>query len=181
MIQQKFSIIYADPPWNYYAGGNRNASRYYNCMSTEEICRLPVCDLAADDCALFLWSTMPCLPDALQVITAWGFKYCTVAFNWFKQNRKKASPFFGLGNWTRANTEICLLATKGHIKRKHNNVPQVIIEPIREHSRKPDITRKRIVELMGDLPRVELFARQHIPGWHVWGNEIASIIALEAS
>jgi len=176
---RKFSIIYADPPWHYWAGGKHNASKHYPCMKTPDICKLPIQNIAADDCVLFMWATMPMLPDALQVIKAWGFSYSTVAFNWIKQNRKHANLFFGLGNWTRANSEICLLATRGKISRKNNKVPQVIIEPLREHSRKPDITRQRIVELMGDLPRVELFARQKKPGWEVWGNQITSTIHLQ--
>ena len=122
------------------------------------------------------WATFPQLKEALQLIKAWGFIYKSVAFVWLKQNRKSPTWFYGLGFWTRGNAEICLLATKGHPKRQSNKVHQFIISPVEQHSKKPDITREKILALMGDLPRIELFARQHTPGWDVWGNEIKSDI-----
>ena len=122
------------------------------------------------------WATFPQLKEALQLIKAWGFTYKSVAFVWLKQNRKSPTWFYGLGFWTRGNAEICLLATKGHPKRQSNKVHQFIISPVEQHSKKPDITREKILALMGDLPRIELFARQHTPGWDVWGNEIKSDI-----
>lgn len=121
---------------------------------------MPVRELAAADCTLFLWVTFPVLPETFDVIKAWGFTYKTVAFCWVKRNPKSPGWFFGMGNWTRANAEICLLATKGNPKRKAADVPQLIVAPREEHSKKPDETRDRIVRLMGDLPRVELFARR---------------------
>ena len=129
-------------------------------------------ELAAKDCALFLWITFPCLCEALEVLTAWGFSYKTVAFVWVKQNRRNDDLFTGMGYWTRANAEICILATKGHPKRVDAGVRQVILSHIEEHSKKPDEARERIVRLMGDIPRVELFARQSPEGWDVWGNEV---------
>ena len=126
----------------------------------------------AKDCALFLWITFPCLCEALEVLTAWGFSYKTVAFVWVKQNRKNDDLFTGMGYWPRANAEICILATKGHPKRVDAGVRQVILSHIEEHSKKPDEARERIVRLMGDLPRVDLFARQSPEGWDVWGNEV---------
>ena len=141
-------------------------------MSIESISALPVSSLTDNDAILFLWVTLPLLPEALNVIRAWGFIYKTAAFVWIKQNKKSASLFWGLGHWTRANAEICLLATKGHPKRFSAKVHQVIISPVEEHSKKPDVIRKKIVELAGNLPRVELFARQATPGWDVWGNEV---------
>ena len=95
---------------------------------------------------------------------------------WLKKNRKADSWFYGLGFWTRANAEVCLLATRGHPKRQAANIHQFIISPIEAHSKKPDETRDKIVALMGDLPRVELFARQTPPGWDVWGNEVQSTL-----
>lgn len=127
---------------------------------------------------LFLWATFPQLPAALRVISAWGFKYKTVAFLWLKKNRKADSWFFGLGFWTRGNAEVCLLATRGHPKRQSSKIHQFIISPIEAHSKKPDIVRDKIVELAGDVPRIELFARQTTPGWDVWGNEVTSSITL---
>ena len=114
-----------------------------------------------------MWATFPQLPEALRLINAWGFQYKSVAFVWLKKNRKSESWFYGLGFWTRGNAEVCLLATRGHPKRQAANVHQFIIAPIQEHSRKPDEARDKIVALMGDVPRVELFARQSPPGWDV--------------
>ena len=116
--------------------------------------------------------------EALRLIRAWGFRYKTVAFVWLKRNRKSPSWFYGMGYWTRSNAEICLLATKGKPKRQSAGVHQFIISPIEQHSKKPDEARDKILALMGDLPRVELFARQKTPGWDAWGNEIASDITL---
>lgn len=173
---KKYSIIYADPPWAYRTyskkGQGRSAESHYPTMCIEDIKALPVGELAAKDCALFLWITFPCLCEALEVLTAWGFSYKTVAFVWVKQNRKNDDLFTGMGYWTRANAEICILATKGHPKRVDAGVRQVILSHIEEHSKKPDEARERIVRLMGDLPRVELFARQSPEGWDVWGNEV---------
>lgn len=143
-------------------------------MSMDEIKALPVGDLADKDCVLFLWVTFPMLRDAWGVIDAWGFKFKTVAFVWIKLNRKADSLFTGLGFWTRSNAEICLLATKGHPKRQAKNIHQVIVSHVEEHSKKPDEARQRIEALMGDIPRIELFARQQPPGWDVWGNEVRS-------
>ena len=158
--------------------GQGVAENHYGTMGLAEICALPVSELSAKDSVLFLWATLPQLPDALRVIEAWGFQYKTTAFVWLKRNTKSDGWFFGLGYWTRSNTEICLLATKGHPKRKSAAVHQLIISPVEAHSKKPDITRDKIVELMGDLPRVELFARQRAPGWDAWGNEVDSTITL---
>ena len=144
-------------------------------MSIDELCALPVADIAAPDSALFLWATFPQLPEALRLIKAWGFTYKSVAFVWLKKNRRADSWFYGLGFWTRSNAEVCLLATRGHPRRRAANVHQFIISPIEGHSKKPDEAREKIVALMGDLPRVELFARQTPTGWDVWGNEVESV------
>ena len=178
----KYQIIYADPPWQYKVysqkGKGRSAENHYPTMSIEDICNLPVQDLASDNCVLFMWMTFPTLIEGIKVIEKWGFKYKTVAFVWIKQNKKTPSLFWGLGFWTRANAEICILATKGNPKRISAKVHQVIISPIEEHSKKPDEVRKRIVELLGELPRIELFARQKVEGWDAWGNEADSDIQL---
>lgn len=179
---KKYQIIYADPPWQYCVrsekGYGRSAERHYPTMSVDELSKLPVKELADGNCALFLWVTFPVLNRIYDLISAWGFEYKTVAFVWVKQNRKNSSLFWGLGSWTRSNAEICLLAIKGQPKRISAKIHQVIISHIREHSRKPDEVRERIVELMGDLPRIELFARQKVPGWDCWVNEIESDIEL---
>lgn len=184
-IEGGFRTILADPPWSFKAwsgkGTLRAAKNHYSTMSMKEICALPVGDVAADDCALFLWCCWPSLPDALEVVSSWGFKYKTCAFSWMKADPYRlfsddATPFAGLGYWTRANTEPCLLATKGKPKRLRADVRQGIISPRREHSRKPDCVHERIERLVGG-PRLELFARRSRPGWTVWGNEVAKFDA----
>lgn len=176
---EKYNIIYADPPWKYQQKNLQGAAeKHYSTMNMKDLCALPVEQLSDKDCVLFLWATFPMLAEALQLIKAWGFKYKTVAFVWLKQNKKSPTWFFGLGFWTRGNAEICLLAVRGKPKRKSAGVHQFIISPIEQHSKKPDETRDRIVELMGDVPRIELFARQHTPGWDVWGNEAPDSVEL---
>lgn len=175
----KYKIIYADPPWRYECKNVQGAAEnHYPTMSIDELCALPVEELADRDCALFLWVTFPMLPESLRLIKAWGFTFKTVAFVWLKQNRKSLTWFYGLGRWTRGNAEICLLAVRGKPKRQSAKVHQFIIAPIERHSKKPDVTRDKIVELLGDVPRVELFARQSPPGWDVWGNEVESTVEL---
>ena len=177
MSEKKYKIIYADPPWKYKVysdkGLGRSAESHYSTMATDEICALPIEKLADRDCVLLMWVTMPCLMDGFRVLEAWGFTYKTVAFTWIKQCRKSDKIFMGMGYYTRANAEYCLLATKGKVlERKSHSVSSVIISHIEQHSKKPDETRKRIVELFGDRPRIELFARQYAGGWDCWGNEV---------
>lgn len=173
---KKYQVIYADPPWAYRVwskkASGRSAESHYPTMSMEEIENLPVWELADENCALFLWITFPLLKEIWRVVKAWGFTYKTVAFVWIKQNKKADSLFWGMGYWTRANAEICILATKGSPKRYSRRVHQVLITHIEEHSKKPEEARNRIEQLMGDVPRVELFARRETPGWDVWGNEV---------
>lgn len=174
---KKYSIIYADPPWGYQNKGTRAAaSKHYGVMTVDDIKKMGVGaaggGIASDDCALFMWATFPLLKEALEVIEAWGFTYKTIAFNWVKQNKSGEGLFMGLGNWTRSNSEICLLAVKGKPKRAGAGVRSVILSPLQKHSQKPAEVRDRIVELMGDLPRIELFARETAPGWDAWGNEV---------
>ena len=172
---KKYQIILADPPWEYKdkaLAGNRGAGCKYETQNKQWLESLPVSQLADDNCVLFLWVTMPQLKDCWMLIEKWGFKYKTVAFTWIKKNKKSDSLFWGMGNWTRANAELCLLATKGKPKRLNANVHSVISTPIERHSKKPDEVRDRIVKLVGDLPRIELFARERVEGWDAWGNEI---------
>lgn len=173
---KKYSIIYADPPWSYSDSGcSGAAAAQYATMSINELKQLPVNPagggIAADDCVLFMWATYPKMQEALDLIEAWGFKYKSIAFQWIKQNRSGNGYFFGLGRWTRGNTEPCLIAIKGRPKRISAGVGQLVFSPLRRHSQKPAEVRDKIVELMGDLPRIELFAREAAPGWDVWGNE----------
>lgn len=177
-----YGVIYADPPWNFknYSekGTGRNAVAHYACMDYEQIAAMDIASIAAKDCVLFLWATDPLLPKAFELISAWGFKYKTVAFYWAKTN-KKANPealresdfFTGLGYWTRANVEQCLLATRGKPPRMAKDVRRLMISPRREHSRKPEETYARIERLTRG-PYLELFARQSRQGWDALGKEV---------
>ena len=165
-VLKKYKIIYADPAWEYSFAGTRAETTEddYSTMKTKDIAGLKVAELADEDCVLFMWGIWTKLADALKVIEAWGFEYKTVGFVWVKTNRntniKQLSflptdsfdDFFGMGMWTRSNTEFCLIGVKGKPKRINAGVRQIIYAPIRQHSRKPDETREKIVELMGDLP-----------------------------
>lgn len=191
----KYNIIYADPPWRQWEGGWKDPIQHYDTLSVEEIKNYKdksgrkISDLAHDNCILFLWASHPYINDAMEVINAWGFKYSTIGFIWIKSLKDGTGFHFGLGSWTRANTEPCYIATKGTIERKDAGISQIIYEPLREHSRKPDIIRDKIVQLVGDLPRIELFARNNRPpnlygnnifdGWDVWGEESKSDINLQ--
>jgi N6-adenosine-specific RNA methylase IME4 len=169
----KYKIIYADPPWSYNDRGIRGAAAgHYKTMNLDSIKALPVPEIADDDCVLFLWATYPMVQEALDTIKAWGFTYKTIGFQWIKLNPKALTPFYGLGHWTRGNTEPCLLAVKGKPQRVSKGVSQLIQEPIGKHSAKPPVVREKIIELFGDLPRIELFARDWTDGWDVWGNEV---------
>jgi N6-adenosine-specific RNA methylase IME4 len=172
--QQKYGVIYADPPWSFRTwsakGTGRSAVSHYDCMDFAAIASLPIANLAADDCALLLWATDPMLPRALDLIDAWGFTYKTVGFTWAKTNEKSATYFTGMGYWTRSNPEQCLLATRGKPVRQAKNVPQLVVAPRREHSRKPDEVAERIERLLPG-PYIELFARRTRQGWDSWGDQ----------
>lgn len=190
LITKGYGAILADPPWRYEVwsgetavkrrnspGTNVGAAVHYETMSAEELALLPVASLAAEDCVLFLWVTWPTLVQALKLIETWGFTYKTCGFDWMKANASQVEMFddsmegqMGMGYWTRANSEPCLLATRGKPKRLHADVRQAIIAPRREHSRKPDGVHKRIERLVAG-PYVELFSRQKRLGWDVWGNQ----------
>lgn len=179
VARSQYQVIYADPPWRYQdAGCNGNAEGHYNTMSLADIKALPVAGIAADDAVLLMWATWPLLPEALQVIAAWGFKYKSIGFLWVKKNKSDSGFFFGLGRWTRGNSEVCLLATRGKPKRVGNAVSQLCFEPLTRHSEKPIVIKEKIVELLGDVPRIELFCRKRENGWHAFGNEVESDVVL---
>ena len=174
--KKKYKIIYADPNWKFKTysdkGKGRSADKHYATNTLAELASLPVESITDKDCALFMWVTDPMLINGLNLAHSWGFKFKTVAFTWVKQNRTKCGYWKNMGYWTRKNPEMVLLFTKGKPKRINNNVEQLLIAMRREHSRKPDEIKKRIVDLMGDLPRIELFARQSLDkSWDYWGNE----------
>lgn len=175
-----FAAILADPPWPFRTYSRDDAvpargAQPYNTMSMDDIAALPISDLAADNCVLFLWTCWPVIRDSFKVLDSWGFTYKTCAFSWMKADPYRLfaddkTPFAGMGYWTRANTEPCLLATRGKPKRINADVRQGIIAPRREHSRKPDEIHGRIERLVAG-PYLELFARQSRPGWTTWGNQ----------
>ena len=178
-FSMKYQVIYADPPWKYLwgtgkTGGNFAPEKHYQTMTTDELCELKIKELRDKNCALFLWATMPALPDALKVMEAWGFKYKTCAFSWVK-TKKNGEPLHGMGSYTKSNIEICLLGMRGHIKAADKTVPQIIMHQRLGHSVKPPLVRERIVQLFGDLRRIELFARQKTPGWDLAGFDIDGI------
>ncbi len=171
---KKYNIIYADPAWSYKDKSlNRGgALKHYQTMSNVEIQNLQIQKISAENCILFIWATFPKIQEALDVIEHWGFKYKTMGFTWVKKNKKSTNTNLGMGYYTRCNPEQCLLATKGKNLKIKNNIKSLVIAERTIHSKKPDEVRNRIVELCGDLPRIELFARQKVEGWDSWGNEV---------
>ena len=188
---KKYQIIYADPPWNLHGINKKgivtsrdspNNPKYdhlnqYTSMSHTDIGSLPIKGLTDDNCVLFLWVVDNSLPFVFDIITKWGFTYKTVGFTWVKKTIT-GKDVFGMGQWTRNNPEMCLFATKGTPKRVNFGVRQLQRYTVREHSRKPDEFRDEIIKLVGNLLRIELFARQKTKGWDVWGNEVESDITL---
>lgn len=172
----RHGVILADPPWHFAthsaAGQRKSASQHYNTMSINDICGLPVADMAADDAALFMWVAWPHIFEAKRVIEAWGFTFSGLAWEWIKYNDATEKFAFGTGYGTRKNVEPCLLARRGSPQLKDRSCRDFIFSPRREHSRKPDVQYERI-ERMYRGPYLEMFARQKWPGWNVWGNETA--------
>lgn len=182
--KRKYQIIYADPPWSYYndSTAKPNCTTIkgmrrppYEVLNSKTIMLLPVKNITAENAILFIWTTDYHLQKCLDVIKAWGFEYKTVAFSWLKKT-KKGMPVCFMGAYTmKSGIEICLLATKGkkvHTLVKRHNVRALIESKREKHSKKPDETKTRIIDLLGDLPRIELFARQKTEGWDVWGNQV---------
>ena len=174
---KKYGVIYADPPWLFRTrsdkGKEKSPEQHYDCMTLKDIENLPIGDLADKDCVLFMWCTDPLLHKQLPLVEKWGFKYKTIGFHWVKTNKDRIKNYYfkGTGYWTRANPEVCILATKGSPKRVNKNINRLVVDERREHSRKPDRIRNDIVQLCGDLPRIELFARSSAEGWDSWGNQ----------
>ena len=186
---KKYQIIYADPPWQYEFSHTRvRAINDYPTMSKENICALPIKDLAAKNSVLLMWITFPKLDWAFDVMSAWGFIYTTNGFTWIKQNKNGEGLFWGMGYYTRSNAELCLIGKCGEgVPIINHSVHSVIEEPVRKHSRKPIEAKNRIVQLFGSNPaKIELFARKEellfdadgFEGWDVWGNEVESDIEL---
>lgn len=176
--RKKYTVIYADPPWAYNDKRDKRprigggSAKHYPTMCLDGLKKLPVETIAADNCMLFMWATFPTLPDALDLIASWGFVYKTLGFSWLKTNKKNGEPFFGIGWYTKSNCEVCLIGVKGKPFKASNRVSSVVIATREQHSKKPDIVKDKIVEFAGDVPRIELFARQKTKGWDAWGNEV---------
>lgn len=182
---KKYNIIYADPPWEFSSKQGFSTKKgmevcqfiplaqHYQTQSKEWIKTLPVSQIAAENAALFLWSTDAHIKEAIEVMECWGFKYTTVAFIWEKKTIK-GKTYSNVAPWTMKNFEQCLLGTRGRMQqyKQCHNIKQQVKALRTKHSKKPHAVRKRIVELFGDLPRIELFARNQYPGWDCWGNEV---------
>ena len=179
-----YKLLYVDPPWAYRNGGRGAACNHYGTAPDAALARMPIGQLGAADSVMFMWGTWPTLPVNLATMAAWGYEYKTLGFLWVKTNKKSGTPFWGGGFWTRSNTEFCLLGVRGDIRRVSAGVHQlvdtwdeqedlVLRAPTSEHSAKPSEVRDRIVQLMGDLPRIECFARERTPKWDAFGNDPA--------
>jgi len=179
----KYNIIYADPAWqfnNKNTGGSMKSgsASQYDIMTLEQMKALPIQDISADDCVLVMWWVGSQPQEALDLMRAWGFELKTfTGFIWEKLTRK-GLPFFGMGFWTRAGSECALIATRGKPKPASHSVRSVRRATVGKHSEKPAEFRDDIVTLCGDVPRIELFARQRVGGWDAWGNEIEGSIQL---
>lgn len=178
-----YDIIYADPPWQYNdkmkmkgaQGMIRGAESFYNTMSLADIKNLPVNNIASNNAILFMWVTMPLLDKAFEVMESWGFKYKTCGFCWVKHT-KTGKIHLGMGHYTRGNAELCLIGLKSKKPTfLSRSISQIVESEVRKHSQKPDEVRTKIVELCGDVPRIELFARQNSDGWDCWGNEVGKL------
>ncbi|MGB2788928.1 MAG: MT-A70 family methyltransferase [Dokdonella sp.] len=196
-MSQVYDVILADPPWSFKVwnkdtGSGRSAEAHYSTMSLDDICALPIKQLAAKNCVLFMWAVYPSLFDAEKVIKAWGFEYKTLGFEWWKLNKKWSNAigdfseykmleklfFFGMGYYTRTNPEPCLLSTRGSMPVAVHNERNFIIAPIREHSQKPDEQYEKIERLYPNARKLELFARRRRTGWDVFGNQVEGSIRL---
>lgn len=198
----RYTVILADVPWPFKVyddktGNGRSALAHYQTMTIQDIADLPIKQLAAKNCVLYFWTLWPSLFESQKIINAWGFKYKTLGFEWWKLNKgwRKYMPiitlvgqgspvllerlfFFGMGYYTRANSEPCLLATRGSMPVAVHNERNFIIAPIQEHSRKPDEVYEKIERLPPGQRYLELFARRRRPGWDAFGNEIEGSIEL---
>lgn len=187
-MTKKYNIIYADPPWQFgsksYQDGNRDMLKLentqYNTLTTCAIKNLPVKNITDSDAICFLWVTDAHLKEGIEVLESWGFKYKTIGFNWIKYY-ESGELCVNFAPWTLKSWEICLIGIKGSVGKykKKNNIRGLVQTVRRKHSQKPDEVRQRIDELFGDIPKIELFARQKTLGWDVWGNEVQSDIDID--
>lgn len=178
-MKKRYNVVLADPPWQYdaWAGQkSRTADAHYPVMTTAQICDMKkmIANITSPNCALFLWATPPKIQAAFHVITAWGFQYKTFGLVWEKIT-KAGKPAMGMGHYTRANAEPCLLAIRGRMPVADRGVSQIIRSRNLAHSQKPDEQYERIERLFPDAEKIELFARRRWPGWDAWGNELETV------
>jgi N6-adenosine-specific RNA methylase IME4 len=170
-----YDVVYADPPWPYNNPQDHNPARggyTYNTMTMDEIRGVPLPDISSD-ALLFLWATMPKLPEAISTVEAWGFKFTTVPFVWVKTNKNAGTIYSGLGYWTCGNAEIVLMGKRGKPKRQRKDLKQIVMAPRGNHSAKPDEVRDRISSLVGpEASKIELFARKTVTGWDSEGDQL---------
>ncbi len=183
-MSKKYDVILADPPWAYEVwnkdtGHGRSAEAHYSTMKLNDIAALPIGELTAENCALFMWAVWPSIFDAEMIIDAWGFTYRTKAWSWVKSNKNSMGFFTGMGHYTRANDEPCLLAVKGSMPVSNKGIQGLIFSPVREHSRKPDDQYRKIEALYPNKRYLELFARRRRDGWDAFGNEVDGSIELK--
>ena len=173
---KKYSIIYADPPWDYKgqlqhtgSGGKESggAIRHYPTVPVSEMKTWDIASISEENCLLFMWSSSPHLDQAIQLGTAWGFQWATVAFVWDKQ---RLNPGF----YTMSQCELCLVFRRGNIPqpRGARNMRQLVQAKRTRHSEKPEAVRKRIEKMFPHQCKIELFARKQYQGWDAWGLEI---------
>lgn len=169
-----YSLILADPPWRFATRSDKGLSKspqaHYDCMSLDDIKALPVAEIAAPDCLLMMWATAPMLPQALEVMTAWGFAFKTMGA-WAKQSKTGRKWAFGTGYILRSASEPFIIGTRGNPKTATKSIRNLIVAPVREHSRKPDCARTNLEQMIPTGRRLEMFARESAEGWDAWGNE----------
>lgn len=180
--RNNYRIVLADPPWSYYGDPNKDqaAGKHYPLMQTADICKLPVASMVQKPAVCFMWATGPKLPDALEVMRAWGFHYRGIAYVWVKTS-SGGKIIHGQGvrpTFVKPTTELVLVGSTNVRGRAWSLLTesqgQVVLapRPANKHSAKPAEFHDRIVQLLGDVPRIELFARQRVAGWDAWGNEV---------
>jgi site-specific DNA-methyltransferase (adenine-specific) len=185
---KKYQVIYADPPWHYNnsldnasnQNSKINADKVYPTMSSKDIAHLPVKGITEDDAICFMWTTDTHVPQAIEIMKAWGFTYKTIAFVWEKLTKNGKSAMV-MGPWIHKNCEICLMGTKGKMMQhlRDNKVQQLVKAQRTKHSKKPQEVADLITRMFPAGEKIELFARDAKPGWDVWGNEIQNDIQMD--
>jgi len=180
---KKYQIIYADPAWETKTfkekkDGLISRELPYIQMTDQQIKELDLKPLLADDAILFMWCIDSRIPIVADIMKAWGFTFKCIGFVWAKKAKNTEGFNGGFSSYTKRDCEFCFIGTRGKYMNLKRGINQILIEPKTIHSRKPNEIRKRIVQMCGDLPRLELFAREQLEGFDVWGNEVESSVTL---